>query len=148
METFWILHNVVQNAIKYTDSGNISIGFEKFDRIIKNKKGYYIDHITKQPHYAEPNSELRQVGLSFTVKDSGIGIPSESHGTALTGTRGANAVKSGKPGNGQGLRTVNDILKSIDGDIQIQSPVNGKTFSDPNPGTEIACFIPFYELRT
>jgi len=103
-----ILLNLMGNAIKYTDKGQIMIG---------------VDRLT---HY-EDNGELM---LQFTVEDSGIGISKENLDRIFgCFNRLEPSYKGLRKGSGLGLTIVQEIVRKLKGEISVNSsPGVGSTF--------------------
>jgi len=97
-----VLHNLIENAITYTEKGTIYISIEE------SKKE-----------------------LIVSVKDSGIGIPVHQQKRIFTRFfRGGNAVKLDTEGTGLGLFIAKNIIEAHSGKIWFQSEEGeGTTFS-------------------
>lgn len=99
IDNYNIFSNLIGNAAKYTpENGNINIK-------LKKKKG----------------------NLSFTISDTGIGIPKDQIETVKQGIRATNAVTSGVGGTGHGFKRLNETIEN-QGEgykVDIQSPVPG-----------------------
>jgi signal transduction histidine kinase len=94
---FAILTNLVKNAVKYTESGFIELGYEK--------KGDY---------------------LRFYVKDSGIGIPQNRHEAIFERFIQADIEdKMARQGAGLGLSISKAYVEMLGGKIWVES-VEGK----------------------
>jgi CheY-like chemotaxis protein len=96
-----ILTNLVKNALKYTPSGTIQIGYEK-------------------------EKEL----LHFYVKDSGIGIAPDKHHTVFTRfLQGDHSVARSQEGAGLGLAIAKAYVELLGGKIWVESELGaGATF--------------------
>lgn len=113
---YTLFSNLLQNAVKYTPSqGEVKVSFS-----------------------LEAQGERNF--LNFEVEDTGIGIPANEIDTVLDGKRAVNAIKSGIPGTGYGLRRVYRILENADSTLTVQSPVTNA--NDAHPGTRILAKIP------
>ena len=89
-----IFTNLLDNAIKFTDSGTISFG-------VNNTSENYIE---------------------FFVKDSGIGIPTEAQKKVFEHfTQANNDISRVYGGTGIGLSIVNKLIKLLDGKITLKS---------------------------
>ena len=97
-----LILNLVNNAVKFTDHGRISIE-------------------------AESKSEC----LSISVRDTGIGIPSETLPRIFSRFEQGDAVLTkGRSGTGLGLAIVKQILTLMNGQIQVDSaPGKGSCFT-------------------
>jgi two-component system sensor histidine kinase/response regulator len=101
-----ILTNLVGNAIKFTDSGEVRVGIRLIDR-------------TSQT-----------IRLGFSIADTGIGISSDNHCAifdSFTQADGSTTRKYG--GTGLGLAISNSLVKQMGGVIELESEVGkGSTF--------------------
>jgi DNA-binding response OmpR family regulator/two-component sensor histidine kinase len=93
-----ILNNLLQNAGKFTESGNIKLH-------VKNKK----------------NQDGKSV-LLFEISDTGIGIAPENLDTIFT-----RFTKYNSEGYGIGLATTKELVDSLDGSIGVESTLNAGT---------------------
>jgi two-component system, NarL family, sensor histidine kinase EvgS len=108
-----IIHNILQNALKYTVSGSISCRFS----------GY------------------RELGdrysLEIIFEDSGVGIPSHQLPWVLQPFHQATALSQSSPkqeGVGLGLTIVNQLVEDMGGQMQIES--------ESGQGTQISIKLP------
>ncbi len=101
-----ILHNVVGNALKYTEAGEVSI------------------HVTRV------TATLEGVVLGFSVRDTGIGIPSDQKKLIFEPFIQAHAdLDRHLGGAGLGLAVCQRLVSLMDGDIWVESePGRGSTF--------------------
>lgn len=107
---YLIFSNLLQNSVKYTpDGGKVDVDFKVQD-------GY----------------------LVLSVTDTGIGIPPTELTSVLSGQRASNAIETGIPGTGYGLKRVYNTLCNLNGSMEIDSPVHRSDL----PGTKITCRIP------
>ncbi len=97
-----ILINLLTNAIKFTNEGFIKVEYQV----------------------------INDENLLFTVKDSGIGIPSEDHKTIFERFRQAEGRLIKKyGGSGLGLSISHSLIKMLGGDIWLESsPGKGSNF--------------------
>ncbi len=94
-----ILTNLIGNAIKFTEEGNVEITFST----LENKDG--------------------EVVIQGIVKDTGIGIPKEIEDTIFQSfTQADETVTRKYGGTGLGLSIVKSLLQQMHGDIKMQSP--------------------------
>lgn len=99
-----ILINLLDNAIKFTDQGEISI------------------HI-------EPYKGERDGKILFQVKDTGIGIPKDKHDLIFTSFTSIGLDKP-REGTGLGLAISANLVNLLGGEIWLESePGKGSTFS-------------------
>ncbi|MGE5393478.1 MAG: PAS domain S-box protein [Candidatus Saccharibacteria bacterium] len=96
-----ILDNLISNAIKFTESGTIEIGYEQ-----------------------------QGSSLLFHVKDTGIGIPEEFHQAIFERFRQVETTNSRNyGGNGLGLAITKSLITLLGGEIWLESqPGVGSTF--------------------
>jgi len=97
----FILSNLIDNALRYSDKGNITI------KIIK-----------------------AATGVEISVKDEGIGIPASDQTKIFEKFfRSGNAKKKEQMGTGLGLHIVKELVESLSGKIWFESKENtGSTF--------------------
>ncbi|NVO18493.1 MAG: response regulator [Bacteroidetes bacterium] len=108
-----VLINLINNAIKFTDTGAVEFGFKVM------------------PDSSEPL-------LQFYVKDSGIGIPPDKQDLIFERFRQATEDGSHK-GTGLGLSISKGIIDLLHGSIKVESiPGSGTTFSFVIPYIESA----------
>jgi PAS domain S-box-containing protein len=102
-----ILLNLVGNAIKFTEAGEIKI---------------VIELINESPD---------AVTLSFSVHDTGIGIPPEKLGSIFEGfTQATNETTRKYGGTGLGLTIVKQLVEQQGGTVTVESKVgSGSVFS-------------------
>jgi signal transduction histidine kinase/CheY-like chemotaxis protein len=102
-----VLTNLLSNAIKFTESGSVSI----------------------EVHAAA--HEERDVGLVFTVSDTGIGIPEGEVGQLFTAyARGRISTRHHVEGTGLGLAICKKLLDLMGGEIRVTSRVGSGTRFD------------------
>ena len=100
-DAFWLkeaVNNFIENSIKYTRVGKITVGIEK-----KNDK------------------------ILFSVKDTGVGITDEDKKNLFTeGGRGRESVKINVDSTGYGLYSVKLIVEAHHGRVWAESEGAGK----------------------
>jgi PAS domain S-box-containing protein len=109
-----ILLNLISNAIKFTNDGSVRLSVD----------------------LCSTNPNKRQVVVHFSVKDTGMGIAEEQK--TLIYEKFTKVVPSNKglyKGLGLGLRIVKQFVNEMDGEIDLQSEING--------GTTFSLYIPF-----
>ncbi len=101
-----ILHNLISNAIKFTEKGYV-----KLDVTCAKELDQYCE-------------------ISFCVEDTGIGIPKNRQAQIFERfTQASNSISRKFGGSGLGLTIIKNILELMDSDIQIQSnPGEGSRF--------------------
>ena len=106
-DAFWlneVVHNLIDNSIKYTLTGKVSVGLEK-----------------KTP------SGGGQSKIIFSVKDTGVGVTEEDKKNLFTeGGRGKESVKINVDSTGYGLYTVKLITEAHGGRVWAESEGSGK----------------------
>lgn len=117
---YTIFSNLMQNAAKYTREGS-TVNVKIAEPVIDDKKY-----------------------LTFSVRDEGIGIRTQKDWeNALDGERAKNAVKSGIPGTGFGLRRARKLIERFQGQddkiLERNFPLHPE--SDEYPGTEIIAYL-------
>ncbi|GEP96420.1 PAS domain-containing hybrid sensor histidine kinase/response regulator [Chitinophaga cymbidii] len=96
-----ILHNLVSNAVKYTEEGAVTVA---------------VHPLSVTPHKAT---------LHFSVKDTGIGIPEELHEIVFESFRQAQQASFRKhPGTGLGLTITKKLIGLHNSRIFINSKAN------------------------
>ena len=102
-----VLFNLVGNAVKFTEKGSVGIS------VWRSRLHDDVDVI------------------SFTIKDTGIGIPEEDlEGIFGTFEQASNTHESGAKGTGLGLSITRGIIESMGGELQVSSKIGmGSTFS-------------------
>ena len=111
-----VLNNLVNNAIKFTEQGEITVS---------------VSLKTRQ----KENHQEKAVIL-FTVKDTGIGIPKDKKDIIFESfSQGDNSITRQYGGTGLGITISKELIELMDGNISIESEV-GK-------GTTVTFTIPF-----
>jgi signal transduction histidine kinase/DNA-binding response OmpR family regulator len=101
-----ILINLINNAIKFTEEGEVFISIDK----VRDEEGYQV--------------------VQFSVKDSGIGIPKEKIGVLFDAfTQADSSTTRRYGGTGLGLAIAKHLVELMDGEIWVESQVGkGSTF--------------------
>ena len=114
-----ILINLVTNAIKFTDAGEVALGVRTEDRGLRTESG------TAQ---LSPQSSVL---VAFSVRDTGIGIAPEDQARLFQefGRVNSEAVRA-REGTGLGLRLSHQLAALLGGRIELVSePGVGSTFT-------------------
>jgi two-component system chemotaxis sensor kinase CheA len=118
-----ILNNLLSNAFKFTDEGNVKLEF------------YLASEEAIQREGLEGNSLL-----AFSVTDTGMGIPEEMYKTIFEAFRQVDGTMSRKyGGTGLGLSICRELAQLLGGTIKLVSEV-GK-------GSVFTLFVPMVESR-
>ncbi len=108
-----VLVNLISNAVKFTDEGQVKIGVKTLPF----------------PIISGPSAHRRQ--LIFYVEDTGIGIPKEYQERIFEKFQQVETAQSGKPpGTGLGLPICREIVAHHKGKLWLESePGKGSTFA-------------------
>ncbi len=111
-----ILNNLLSNAFKFTNHGTVSLTIQKVEKGMFSKQSAF------------PLSDME---LAFSVKDTGIGIPSENHAIIFDAFKQADGTINRKyGGTGLGLSISQEISRLLGGFIEVESiEGNGSTFT-------------------
>ncbi|MEP6018731.1 MAG: ATP-binding protein [Paracoccaceae bacterium] len=97
-----VLHNLISNAIKFTEAGGVTI----------------------RVSYCHPNPEYAENGLTIEVEDTGPGIPLSAQQKIFEPFGQADAAINRKHGGtGLGLTISRDFVRHMGGDITLKSKV-------------------------
>lgn len=120
-----IINNLLDNAIKFTEKGEVSIEVKLLEKIDDaDNVSSLPSTITGSPQAAE------KATLLFSVKDTGIGIPKEKQNMIFDLFSQADTSTSRKfGGTGIGLSISKKLVEKMGGDIRVESEVGkGSTF--------------------
>src|SRR5262245_59829847 len=108
-----VLLNLVGNAVKFTDEGEVVVGVEV------------------QGDSTTPSPGAREVGLRFIVRDTGIGIPPDQQERIFRPFEQEDTSTTRKyGGTGLGLTIANRLVALMGGQIAVDSaPGKGSTFA-------------------
>ncbi len=122
-----IITNLVNNAIKFTEKGYIQIVIEQKQKSINTKSTNHAD-------------------FTFSIIDTGIGIPPESHKKIFEQfTQSTESTSRLFGGTGLGLSITKKLIHSMHGVIKLESPVHTEK-TKYGPGTKISFTIPLQKL--
>jgi len=121
-----IINNLLANSFKFTEQGEVSLRVELAD------SGWSENHVKL--------NEAKNV-VMFTVKDSGVGIPSSSFSNIFElYNQGEPKISHKYGGTGVGLSISHEIAQMMGGELRlIQSKVN--------QGTTFSLFLPWMDLQ-
>ncbi|MFD2205721.1 ATP-binding protein [Kiloniella antarctica] len=115
-----VLWNLVSNAIKFTDSGSITLNIEQIAP----------DHTNI--------TEIKDLGLHFSVTDTGAGIAPDRVDSIFEAFTQEDATITRKHGGtGLGLTIVKQLTQLMGGSITVKSQLEH--------GTSFDVFVPFYK---
>ncbi|MCG8375565.1 MAG: ATP-binding protein, partial [Chlorobiales bacterium] len=114
-----VLKNLISNAIKFTESGNVEVSINRFSGKTTN------------PSLTQSDDGL----IAFSVKDTGIGIPEDKLSIifeAFLQVDGTTSRRFG--GTGLGLSISRELTRLLGGEIQVTSI--------PDEGSEFVLILP------
>ncbi|MFC3116238.1 PAS domain-containing hybrid sensor histidine kinase/response regulator [Cellvibrio fontiphilus] len=125
-----VLINLIGNAIKFTEAGSITVSVQlQTNQQLSYRRG------------------KKMCPLVFTVKDTGIGIPTELQGNLFqVFTQADNSITRKYGGTGLGLAISKKIIEQMGGKIWLESTVGKGTGFFFN--LDIACDTPALETST
>jgi signal transduction histidine kinase/DNA-binding response OmpR family regulator len=109
-----VLKNLLSNALKFTSAGRVSLQIET----LKQNNAF----------------------LSFSVKDTGIGIPTDKQALIFEAFQQADGSTRRKfGGTGLGLSISRELTKLLGGEIKVSS--------EPGKGSEFTIYIPMHQQK-
>ena len=113
-----VLINLLGNAVKFTQSGSVSVTVRQNKKgIIKPKKGEIFKRIEN------PNT----IFISWGIADTGVGISPEELDSIFELFVQSSSGKKVQKGTGLGLNISREFIKLMGGDITVESEVGGGT---------------------
>ncbi len=110
-----VLINLLGNAVKFTDSGEVDVRFSSME--------------------SAPGNQI----LSISIRDTGTGIAEEEQALLFRYFEQTSSGKKNKSGTGLGLAISRDYIRLMGGDITVTSAVGvGSTFKITIPVQEIS----------
>jgi PAS domain S-box-containing protein len=114
-----ILFNLIGNAIKFTQTGEIELTLERVDSAPSDRVPEFT---ADDPTAQEPAGTRVPVWIRFTVRDTGIGISSAQATTIFSSFTQADSSTARKyGGSGLGLTIVKRLIELMGGAIAVES---------------------------
>ena len=122
-----ILSILVENAIKFTSSGSIELGYRLSDNVVDEKVGSIEQEL---PFRNEDEMNERPNTIEFYVKDTGIGIPDDKHLVIFDRFMQVDVSNTRHfEGSGLGLSIAKAYVEMLGGSISVESePAKGSVF--------------------
>jgi len=127
-----IIYNLSENALKYTEQGNVKFGYKLKSQKLENPEVF-----TKNQY--KINAGKPDFELEIFAKDTGLGINEKEQKIIFNlFQKLENQKEKHYRGSGLGLAIVNNLAKKLHAKIKLESKVNS--------GTYISLAIPLSEL--
>jgi PAS domain S-box-containing protein len=126
-----ILINLLGNAIKFTEHGEVTLTIEAADTAQGGEAQAAPPTVEGAAVSADADSTVKRQMLRFVVHDTGIGIPADRQQTIFSNFIQADSTISRKyGGSGLGLAIVKRLVELMNGKVTVEShPREGSTFS-------------------
>ena len=134
-----VLRNLVENAVRYTDTGHVQVRVEPFVSLASAAGGVAFASDTRS---AAPDDGSSTAGsVRFAVRDTGPGLPPPASERLK---RAFVPFESSNDGTGIGLFVIRDVLQQLGGRIDVQT----RDASHPEgPGTTFTASIPAVQVQ-
>jgi len=116
-----ILMNLVSNAVKFTEKGNVSLRVYEFNELDEFNEFRELSNLDNSKTQKLKNSKT----LCFEIEDTGIGIPEEDQGRMFEPFQQHDPRSPG--GTGLGLAITKRLVELMHGTIAVESTVNEGT---------------------
>ena len=131
-----ILVNLIGNAVKYTESGSVTVRARLVEGPGPPDAGRLDGTLVRRPPLppnATPSAEVRRLWIALQVIDTGVGIAPADHGRVFEEFEQVNAGPRGDSmarGTGLGLPISRRLARLLGGDVTVDSePGKGSAFS-------------------
>jgi PAS domain S-box-containing protein len=150
-----ILLNLVGNGLKFTEQGEVVVSVEVTESEVRGQRSEFGKDLAARltSDLSPPTSE--RIGLRFTVRDTGIGIPQHKQERIFRAFEQEDTSTTRKyGGTGLGLTIASQLVALMEGEITVDSqPDRGSTFAftarfgiQPHPA-QTSLAAPPVELR-
>ena len=143
-----ILVNLIGNAVKYTDSGSVTLRARLVEGEGPPEAGRVDGTLVRRPPIppnAAQSGETRRLWIALQVIDTGVGIAPADHGRVFEEFEQVNAAARGDSmarGTGLGLPISRRLARLLGGDITLDS--------EPGKGSAFTLWLPVHpaDVRT
>jgi signal transduction histidine kinase/DNA-binding response OmpR family regulator/HPt (histidine-containing phosphotransfer) domain-containing protein len=126
-----VIANLVGNAIKFTAQGKVFVNVSRLPAQAAGAEAQEPASASQAVSAGGESLDSARIGLKFSVKDTGIGIPADKQGSIFEAFSQADASTTRKyGGTGLGLAICSQLVRMMNGRIHVESePGRGSTFS-------------------